>query len=315
VDRSRRVVGIVLLAACVTLVAGCGATRISGSLGPEGWSETPEGLTGKIAFSRANDGVWAIDLASGREWKITPSGVKAYDPTWSPDGKKIAYCEYGVGKQYDIYAISGDGSRTSHRRLTSSWWDEYDPAWSPDGRRIAYGGYGDLHVMNADGTGKRDLTTDGMDPWDGDPTWSPDSKRVAWARGPWGSYDRDIWVMNADGTGRRPLTPEHSTYRNLAWSPDGQWIAYDSVEYRGNVFVGDIYLLRLSDRSRKQLTRNPKADGAPAWCPDGKKIAFYSVRGKRTEPDLYIMSSTGAILKRLTNTAASEYEPAWWTPR
>ena len=71
-------------------------------------------------------------------------------PSWSPDGRRIAFRSAERG----IYVVSTDGSGV--RRLTGKW--SFGAAWSPDGRRIAFwsarDGNGEVYVMNADGSGQ-----------------------------------------------------------------------------------------------------------------------------------------------------------------
>ena len=84
-------------------------------------------------------------------------------PTWSPDGRKIAFNRSGRRPlDLAIYVMNADGS--GQRRLARN---AGSPAWSPDGRKIAYTSDG-IYVMNADGTGQqRPCAT--RSPWPGRP--------------------------------------------------------------------------------------------------------------------------------------------------
>src|SRR5215212_2447176 len=61
----------------------------------------------------------------------------------------------------------------------------------------------DIYVMNADGSGQTQLTTEGEET---SPAWSPDGSKIAFVRNPGTVDTRDIYVMNADGSGQTQLT-------------------------------------------------------------------------------------------------------------
>jgi TolB protein len=142
-------------------------------------------------------------------------------PTWSPDGRRLAFeaVDYPSGSYIDV--VNADGSGRSRVTTTGS---ESEPAWSPDGSTIAFRGVRDgfsvIYRVNADGT---DLTllTDTPITHNFNPAWSPDGRKIAFTRG-YGGYD--IHVMNPDGSGLTRLAEGGGS--EPTWSPDGRWILF-----------------------------------------------------------------------------------------
>ena len=130
--------------------------------------------------------------------------------------------ERNVGtRDVDISVANADGSGL--RRLTRGPGVDCDPVWSPDGRKIAFQrllvrGEGekivgfdfDVYVINADGSGERNLTGDALSER---PIWSPDGRKIAFWSGPDGAGG--VYVMNADGSERR-LLAEAGSLRHQA---------------------------------------------------------------------------------------------------
>src|SRR5262249_6042825 len=106
------------------------------------------GAGGKIAFSSSPGGNLDIYVMNANDsWvrRLTRTPAAATAPTWSPDGRRIAFASSRAGD--GVYVMNGDGS--SHRRLVE---DAAFPVWSPDGRKIAFlsdrGGNYDTYVIN-----------------------------------------------------------------------------------------------------------------------------------------------------------------------
>jgi TolB protein len=143
-----------------------------------------------------------------------------FGPSWSPDGRKIAFVRESGGMNADIYIMNRDG--TGVERLTDDPAQDIAPEWSPDGTKIAFqsdrGDGFEIYVMNADGAGAAKVT-DSPARVD-DPSWSPDGTALAFTS----DQDNDIgeiYVIGADGTGVTRLTDDRLFDEALDWSPKG----------------------------------------------------------------------------------------------
>lgn len=184
------------------------------------------GLPNSEIFVMAADGRQRIQLTK------TPQGNS--DPTWSPDGTRIAFVSERDGGVPQVFVMRSDGSDV--RQITDDTAAKSQLAWSPRGDRIAFvripagGGDRDIYSINADGSNLTDLSNDPTS-FDLEPAWSPDGARIAYSGPlhPGESVGMDLWVMNADGSGKQALSHEDNRYSDgayPAWSPDGTTIAF-----------------------------------------------------------------------------------------
>jgi hypothetical protein len=118
---------------------------------------------------------------------------------WSPDGARLAF-EANSGLAFEansLYVVNADGSGLAMV-------DGSDPHWSPDGSRLAFcmcrpndypgGRSGGIGVINADGSGPRQVALGGRDP-----VWLPDGSRIAYL------VESSLYVADLDGTNVRTL--------------------------------------------------------------------------------------------------------------
>lgn len=99
--------------------------------------------------------LYTINIASGKQTRITRDGRVGGDAAFSPDGKKIAYTSFSAKHGPEIYVINADG--TGKKLVTGEKGASRLPAWSPDGKKLAFindsDGTPGLYTVNADGTG------------------------------------------------------------------------------------------------------------------------------------------------------------------
>jgi Tol biopolymer transport system component len=234
------------------------------------------------------------------------------NPTWSPDGTKIAFVSNRPANYLYNYLDSGPGgiyvmnvNSGNPVILTAGGY----PAWSPDGTRIAFAsstdGHTQIYVINSDGTNRIKITNTDFDVWS--PTWSPDGRKIAFSgRGDkWG-----IYVMNSDGSNQTRLT-EHWSDGRPAWSPDGTRIAFDANRI-GNDETYEIYVMNEDGTNLTRLTDTSFRSQSPAWSPDGTKIAFDSTRDGKYE--IYVMNADGSNQTRITNTKVFDSVNPSWKP-
>lgn len=106
--------------------------------------------------------------------QLTAFKGMSYDPAWSPQGDKIAFVSTDSGSD-EIYLVSIDGSVVQQLTSNSNLWDKH-PSWSPDGSQLVFysnreGDRRQLWIMNADGSGQRNLSNNAYEDWD--PIWVP----------------------------------------------------------------------------------------------------------------------------------------------
>ena len=155
-----------------------------------------------------------------------------------------------------------------------------DPDWSPDASTIVFAevtaqGDDDLYLMDADGSGRAQLTDEEGDEYD--PAWSPDGSRIAFAFDDLGhnEFSSSIYAMDPrTGESTALVTRRNERLGWPAWSPDGRRIAFSADSQTG----WDLYVMDADGGNLTKVGNEPRdLFGMPiAWTPDGRRIVFVS---------------------------------------
>ncbi|HEX5502978.1 MAG TPA: LpqB family beta-propeller domain-containing protein [Thermomicrobiales bacterium] len=206
----------------------------------------------------------------------------------------------------ELYAMRADGG--GQTRLTDDGQALHlHPAWSPDGGRIAFAAGRDrdhlqIVVMNADGTGPRQLTATAGN--NITPAWSPDGRRIVFASDREGQFE--LYLMNADGSAQTRLTDGPAARMGPAWSRDGRRIAFN-LQTRPDHW--QVAVMNADGGGQRTLSTVGASEWGPAWSPDGKTIAFTSTRDGHAE--VYLMAADGGGQTRLTVSRDWSAYPTW----
>ncbi len=261
------------------------------------WS--PDGTT--LAFVSTRQGgaqVWVLGLAGGEARKITSLADGVSDPVWLPDGKGlIVTSDLKWPAEQEIDRRNGDYP-TDARMWTDLFYRHWDD-WRAGRRQhvfsvtLADGRATDLASVDRD---VPTIATSG----DGDVSVAPDGREIAVAIHADPVADNtnvDIYVIGRDGgggtrdAGMHPVTTGRGAENTPRFSPDGQWLAYISLERPGfEADRGRLMLLRRADgRTGGQAVEATQgwtlSVGSYAWCPDSKCI--YAVVDERGAENIH----------------------------
>jgi Tol biopolymer transport system component len=261
---------------------------------------------GQIAFSSGrsgNDEIYLLDLRTRYLFQLTHFPTDEWLPTWSPDGRQIAFesDRYGGGA-IDVMSLD---HHDLYRLPTDTILYDMFPDWSPDGQRIAFfNGITRLAVYDLASSTITNLSSLGEVYNSASPTWSPDGTRILFQSNRNGNYE--IYVADADGENLRRLTDNPGPDYTPDWSPDGRHIVFVSERFNGNP---EIYVMDADGANVRRLTETNAANNHPDWSPDGKRIVFSSRRSG--DQEIYVMDADGGSVERLTNSPGNDWFPAW----
>jgi Tol biopolymer transport system component/imidazolonepropionase-like amidohydrolase len=290
----------------------------------------------EIAFASSRDNqnaVWAVNVGTGAERKISTSTGRVDAPSWGPNGQIVYHVTTGGGgggrgggrgaqaaasgpaeSRYEIAGKSITGSENVFA---------FRGSHGPDG--FYYVGDGKIHKRSADGGSvqivpfsatmqvtraagsyarrKRDFTSTTPRQVLGivRPALSPDGKQIAFAA------VGDIYVMPVGG---KPvnITSDAALDTDPAWSPDGTQLAYSSDKDSEHL---QLWIRDMKTGQSRRVTNMTTQPQGAAWSPDGKRIAFFNVDGMWRVAEMSVLDVATGTVTKLHDSLPQPGAPTW----
>ncbi len=273
--------------------------------------------SGRIAFVRGDFGhandrkIWIVnaDGTGLRPLTKNDNSPGEDNPTWSPNGKLIAFSALRKGTKRIFFQ---DLEGRFEQCITGDMSNAEAPAWSPDGSKIAFTVWPEgrkeshIYVMRSDGSNKQQLTH-GKGRYDWMPCWTEDNEIVFESTR---DGNRELYRIKANGTGLLRVTTHPATDHAPACSPNDSKVAFMAGRDFGNA---EICVTKLDGTELVNLTKHAGRDSEPSWSRDGHWIAFTRSKGRPAPMDIWIMKADGGDQRNLTQSPNGVYNwaPSW----
>jgi tricorn protease len=180
---------------------------------------------GKRALFAARGDIFTVPAEKGNTRNLTnTSGSREKNPTWSPDGKWIAYLSDKTGED-ELYIIPQDGKGEEKRITTDGHCYRFAPVWSPDNKRLLFADK-DLKLYYVDIEDKEVILVDSTKNWEiRDYSWSPDSRWIAYAK-PAKNNLSSVFLYSLDEKKIHRVTEDFTDDNEPVFDPNGTYLYF-----------------------------------------------------------------------------------------
>lgn len=257
-------------------------------------------------YTQANWQLWAKDMDTAEERRLTISPVDKRSPQMGPDGKTIFYRTANS----EIFIL--DLKTNTEKRVLNKLGTIMDQRWSGDGKRVAFARLrsevmDDSDIWISDLSGRQVQCLTNQTGLQYSPVFSPDGNMIAFI-----SVNQEgghtLHLMDRDGDKVRPLA--EGTFYDVSpcFSPDGEHLVFASNR------SGDYEIWKTAVRTNEfeRLTNAAGIDTAPAYSPDGHRIAFVSSRSGSMQ--IWVMDENGGGVVQITDREEAPCQDPAWVP-
>jgi Tol biopolymer transport system component len=261
-------------------------------------------------------GIFFVSAESGEKRRITSTPgeyIGDASPSFSPDGRSLAFIRIRGYASHDIYVmpVDANGSAAGEpRRITFNPDFIGSADWTPDGRSLVFSlsGSGGGVLRRVAIAGGQPAPLPGAGEYGEAPSLARHGNRLVYERS---VADRNLWRIPGPNSTNHKVAPEKwiaSTEddQEPRFSPDGKRIVFASSR-SGNY---ELWICAASGREVTQLTSlgGPPA-GSPRWSPDSRSIAFDAPKSGNSQ--IFVISSEGGLPRQLTQGGTNNVLPSW----
>ena len=276
-----------------------------------------------IAFVRLAEeggGLFMIPALGGPERKIgsmIPEHEWAAGPSWSPDGKLLAFSEKPE-PQAPLSIFLASIESLEKRKLTSppvGSAGDCAPAISPDGRTVAFNrlsAAGGIFLVPVAGGEPTRVTRD-QNPFCERLAWTANGRELVFtSSGGAPESSSSLWRVSASGGTPQPVFVGGDNAANPAISSRGDRLAYEQRSQDINIWQIELPRATQPSRSATKLIASTRVDAGPQFSPDGTRIVFGSDRTGSGE--IWVCDTAGSNLVQLTSFGGPMVGTPRWSP-
>jgi eukaryotic-like serine/threonine-protein kinase len=258
--------------------------------------------------------LWRINIATGEKRLITKSD--AVQPSWSPNGFRIAFWGVNSAGQRDIFTVAADGGQVIP--VTNDAATDWNPDWSADGK---------LLYFLSDRDGSMNLWQVAIDEKSGQIRGQPEAVTIPSKYSKFLDFSRDgksfayVQTTNYSNIFQTSFDPRTEIASKIPVevtrgsrittnpdvSPDNRSIVFDAIGEKQE----DLFVSAADGSGMRQLTNDVYKDRAPRWSPDGKRVAYFSDASGKYE--CWTIDADGSNRKRISNIPEGSWAqiPVW----
>jgi dipeptidyl aminopeptidase/acylaminoacyl peptidase len=246
---------------------------------------SPDGRIAVVAVTRLDlaadeyrSQLWAVPTDGSAPARPISSGARDTAPSFSPDGRWLAYLGAEPGGKPQVHLLPTAGGTA--RRLTDHRLGASAPVWAPDSRRLA-------HTARVPEHGRYG-TVEGVGPGAEPPRLITTLKYRLDDVGFLGDRPSQVFVLDLPADFEDDTAPLAEPVQvtsgpvdceDVAWSPDGRELAFVSARHEraDRDLVRDVYVVRSDGSSLRRVTQSRGDCALPAFTPDGRTLLVTAV--------------------------------------